>query len=31
MDLGREEWLDALGMDPDDIPQAVIMEGTPYT
>ena len=28
MDLGREEWLDALGMDPDDIPQAVIMEGS---
>ncbi len=28
MDLGREEWLDALGMDAADIPQAVIMEGS---
>ncbi|MDE0121188.1 MAG: hypothetical protein OXS33_05595 [bacterium] len=28
MDLGREEWLDALGMDPADIPKAVIMEGS---
>lgn len=28
MDLGREEWLDALGMDAADIPKAVIMEGS---
>ena len=28
MDLGREEWLDALGMDATDIPKAVIMEGS---
>ena len=28
MDLGRDEWLDTLGMDPDDIPQAVIMGGS---
>ncbi len=28
MDLGREEWLDALGMDANDIPKAVIMEGS---
>ena len=28
MDLGREEWLDTLGMDAADIPQAVIMEGS---
>ena len=28
MDLSREEWLDALGMDAKDIPQAVIMEGS---
>ena len=28
MDLGRDEWLDALGMDPADIPKAVIMEGS---
>lgn len=28
MDLGREEWLDALGMDAKDIPKAVIMEGS---
>ncbi len=28
MDLSREEWLDALGMDAADIPKAVIMEGS---
>ena len=28
MDLGREEWLDALGMDQTEVPQAVIMEGS---
>lgn len=28
MDLGREEWLEALGMDAADIPKAVIMEGS---
>ena len=28
MDLSRGEWLDALGMDAADIPQAVIMEGS---
>ncbi|MYD42200.1 MAG: nucleoside phosphorylase, partial [Acidimicrobiia bacterium] len=28
MDLGRDEWLDALGMDAADIPKAVIMEGS---
>ena len=28
MDLGREEWLDALGMNAADIPKAVIMEGS---
>ena len=28
MDLGREEWMDALGMDAADIPKAVIMEGS---
>jgi len=28
MDLGREEWLAALGMDAADIPKAVIMEGS---
>ena len=28
MDLGREEWLDALGMDQSEVPQAVIMEGS---
>ncbi|MDE0131036.1 MAG: hypothetical protein OXQ32_02075 [bacterium] len=28
MDLGREEWLNALGMDAADIPKAVIMEGS---
>ena len=28
MDLGRDEWLKALGMDAADIPKAVIMEGS---
>lgn len=28
MDLGREEWLDALGMDAAAIPKAVILEGS---
>lgn len=28
MDLGRDDWLAALGMDPLDIPRAVIMEGS---
>ena len=28
MDLGREEWLDALGMDQSEVPKAVIMEGS---
>ncbi|MCE2526764.1 MAG: hypothetical protein J4G00_04430 [Actinomycetia bacterium] len=28
MDLGREEWLDALRLDASEIPQAVIMEGS---
>ena len=28
MDLGRDEWLEALGMDAADIPKAVIMEGS---
>ena len=28
MDLSRDEWLDALGMDAKDIPKAVIMEGS---
>ncbi len=28
MDLGRDEWLDALGMDASDVPKAVIMEGS---
>ncbi|MCQ3804716.1 MAG: hypothetical protein OXC98_11890 [bacterium] len=28
MDLGREEWLDALGLDAHKVPKAVIMEGS---
>ena len=28
MDLGRDEWLDALGMDKSEVPKAVIMEGS---
>lgn len=28
MDLGPDEWLDALGIDKGDIPRAVIMEGS---
>ena len=28
MDLGPDDWLDALGMDRDDVPHAVIMEGS---
>ncbi len=28
MDLGRQEWLDALGIDQGEVPQAVIMEGS---
>ena len=28
MDLDRDEWLNALGMDAADIPKAVIMEGS---
>ncbi len=28
MDLGPDEWLDALGMDTGEIPRAVIMEGS---
>ncbi len=28
MDLGPDEWLDALGIDEGDIPRAVIMEGS---
>ena len=28
MDLGRDEWLAALDMDPRDIPRAVVMEGS---
>ena len=28
MDLGREEWRDALGMDQSEVPRAVIMEGS---
>ena len=28
MDLGRDEWLEALDMDAKDIPKAVIMEGS---
>ncbi len=28
MDLGADEWLEALGMEKGDVPQAVIMEGS---
>lgn len=28
MDLGRDEWLEALGMQAGEVPQAVIMEGS---